>query len=80
MDTATATPPGEAPAEQMCWIPGGTFRMGSDRFYPEERPVTEVAVDGFWMDEHPVTVAEYARFVEDTGHVTFAERPPNPAD
>jgi formylglycine-generating enzyme len=54
--------------------------MGSDRFYPEERPVTEVAVDGFWMDQHPVTVAEFARFVEDTGHLTFAERPPDPAE
>ena len=27
--------------------------MGSDDFYPEERPVHPVAVDGFWMDEHP---------------------------
>jgi hypothetical protein len=37
----------------MAWIPGGTFRMGSDAFYPEERPVHRVAVDGFWMDRHP---------------------------
>ena len=27
------------PAKDMAWIPGGTFRMGSDAFYPEERPV-----------------------------------------
>jgi formylglycine-generating enzyme required for sulfatase activity len=33
----------------MAWIPGGTFRMGSDNFYPEERPGHRVAVDGFWM-------------------------------
>ena len=25
----------------MRWIPGGTFRMGSEDFYPEERPVHE---------------------------------------
>jgi formylglycine-generating enzyme required for sulfatase activity len=31
--------------------------MGSDGFYPEERPVGRVEVDGFWMDEHPVPVA-----------------------
>jgi formylglycine-generating enzyme required for sulfatase activity len=31
----------------MVWIPGGTFRMGSEEFYVEERPVHEVAVDGF---------------------------------
>ena len=34
----------------MSWIPGGTFRMGSADFYPEERPVHRVTVDGFWMD------------------------------
>jgi len=22
----------------MIWIPGGTFRMGSDKHYPEEAP------------------------------------------
>ena len=30
--------------------------MGDTRFYPEERPVRRVEVDGFWMDECPVTV------------------------
>ena len=41
--------------------------MGSDHFYPEERPVHAARVDGFWMDEHPVTVAEFRRFVKATG-------------
>jgi len=53
--------------------------MGSNDFYPEERPVHEVTVDGFWMDDHPVTVAEFRRFVKQTGHVTVAERPLDPA-
>jgi sulfatase modifying factor 1 len=60
----------------MVEITGGTFRMGADRFYPEERPVREVSVDGFWIDRHPVTVAEFRRFVRATGHVTWAEKPP----
>lgn len=64
----------------MRWIPGGTFMMGSDAFYPEEGPVHPVTVDGFWMDEHPVTVADFRRFVKATGHVTVAEQAPNPAD
>ncbi len=64
----------------MVWVPGGEFLMGSADFYPEERPVHEVAVDGFWMDEHQVTVAEFRRFVKETGHVTVAERPLDPAD
>ena len=52
-----------------------SFWMGSNDFYPEERPVHEVAVDGFWIDEHTVTVAEFRRFVKATGYVTFAEHP-----
>jgi formylglycine-generating enzyme required for sulfatase activity len=66
--------------KDMVEIPGGTFRMGSEDFYPEERPVREVSVDAFWIDRHPVTVAEFRRFVRDTGHVTWAERPPDAAD
>jgi formylglycine-generating enzyme required for sulfatase activity len=64
----------------MTWIPGGRFRMGSENFYPEERPVQEVSVDGFWMDRHTVTNEDFARFVEETGYVTVAERPLDPAD
>ena len=64
----------------MVELLGGTFRMGSHRFYPEERPVREVAVDGFWIDPQPVTVAEFRRFVEATGHVTTAEQTPAAED
>src|SRR5437764_10739065 len=69
----------EMATKNMRWISGGEFLMGSGDFYPEERPVRRVAVDGFWIDEHPVTVAEFRRFVKDTGHVTVAERVPDPA-
>jgi formylglycine-generating enzyme required for sulfatase activity len=68
------------PARDMVWIAGGTFRMGSEHFYPEERPVHTVSVDGFWMDDHQVTVAEFRRFVTATGYITVAERPLDPAD
>ena len=64
----------------MVWIPGGTFRMGSDRFYPEESPVHEATVDGFWMNIGPVTNAEFQAFVGATGYVPVAERTPDPAD
>ena len=72
--TQIQAPPG------MSWIPGGTFRMGSEDFYPEEAPVHEVTVDGFWMDQRPVTNEEFSRFVQATGFVTVAERALNPAD
>ena len=71
---------GRAPATDMVWVPGGSFLMGSDEFYPEERPVRRVEVDGFWMDDHPVTVAEFRKFVTATRYVTVAERPLDPAD
>jgi formylglycine-generating enzyme required for sulfatase activity len=58
-DWAVSDPPGPAPSKHMAWVPGGEFLMGSEDFYPEERPVHVVDVDGFWMDEHPVTVAEF---------------------
>jgi formylglycine-generating enzyme required for sulfatase activity len=64
----------------MAWVAGGSFLMGSDRFYPEEQPVHSASAEGFWMDEHPVTVAEFGRFVEATGHLTTAERAPDEAD
>ncbi|MFC7045998.1 formylglycine-generating enzyme family protein [Halobacteriaceae archaeon GCM10025711] len=79
-DGAECDPPGEPPEPEMEWIPGGSFRKGSEEFYPEEAPVREVTVDGFWMNRTPVTNREFAAFVEDTGYVTVAERDPDPAD
>ena len=64
----------------MAWIPGGTFRMGSDSHYPEEAPAHGVAVDGFFIDVTPVTNADFAAFIAATGHVTTAEIPPDPRD
>ena len=63
--------------EQMVWIPGGTFTMGSDRHYPEEAPAHPVKVSGFWMDRLPVTNAQFRTFVGATGYETAAERAPN---
>jgi formylglycine-generating enzyme len=69
-----------ARAQGMVRIPGGTFRMGSDKHYPEEAPVHRVTVDGFWIDAAPVTNREFDEFVRATGHVTFAETVPDPKD
>ncbi|MBX3592842.1 formylglycine-generating enzyme family protein [Sphingomonas sp.] len=64
----------------MIFVPGGSFTMGSEKFYPEERPLRRVRVDGFWMDETPVTNRQFAEFVEATGYVTVAEIAPDPRD
>lgn len=69
----------DAPAG-MRLIRGGTFTMGSLKFYPEEAPLRRVRLDDFWIDEVPVTNRAFSRFVEATGYVTLAEIAPNPAD
>jgi len=66
--------------KDMILIAGGKFLMGSDKFYPEERPVHQVTVDSFYLDKFPVTNKDYQKFVKETGYVTIAERPLNPAD
>lgn len=63
----------------MVRLDGGTFRMGSDEFYPDERPVHEREVAPFWIDRYEVTNEQYAAFVGDTGYVTVAERELDPA-
>ncbi len=82
MDTAAIVPRGLATAEHlgMVFIPGGTFRMGSDRHYPEEAPVHRVTVGAFWIDRVPVTNRAFRKFVEATGYVTFAEIAPDAKD
>ncbi len=63
---------------EMVLVRGGEFTMGSDAFYPEERPAHRVRVDDFCMDVHPVTNADFAAFVADTGYLTVAERGSRP--
>lgn len=64
----------------MVRIDGGTFRMGSDEFYPDEQPVHERTIGPYLIDRYAVTNADFARFVDATGYVTVAERPMDPAD
>jgi sulfatase modifying factor 1 len=71
--------PQDTRTDAMVWIPPGSFRMGSDHHYPEERPVHTVATDGFWIDRYTVTNHDFAQFVADTGYTTVAERDLDPA-
>ncbi|GAA3887382.1 formylglycine-generating enzyme family protein [Gibbsiella dentisursi] len=65
--------------EGMVWIPSGEFLMGSEQFYPEERPVRRVQVAGFWIDPCPVTNAQFALFTNETGYITDMEQAPDAA-
>lgn len=90
-----ATIPDAAPAPVpapagMVWIPGGEFSMGSDVASDalcdipgvtlDAQPIHRVTVRGFWMDATEVTNEQFAAFVQQTGYLTIAERPPDPAD
>lgn len=55
-------------------IPAGTYRLGSDEYYPEERPARWAPVAGFAIARHPVSNRDFARFIADAGYVTAAER------
>lgn len=66
--------------DDLRWIPGQTYAMGSDSHYPEETPAHRVTVDGFWMEAYQVTNARFAEFVDATGYITVAERPLDLAD
>ncbi len=59
-------------------LPGGSFRMGSTSFYPEEAPIHTVTVAAFAIERHPVTNAQFAEFVSATGYLTVAEQPLDP--
>src|SRR4029453_718766 len=76
---APPRPPGP-PAKDMAWVPGGSFLMGSEDFYPEERPLHRGEGDGFWVGAHPATHAGFRRFFKATGRRAVAERPPEAVD
>lgn len=63
----------------MIELAGGEFWMGSDDFYPEERPRRRAEVGSFLIDRAPVSNRSFAQFVEETGYVTLAERAPDAA-
>jgi formylglycine-generating enzyme len=79
---SAAVPPAQRTETRdgMIAIPGGTYRMGSDKHYPEEAPVHRVTVDAFWMDRTPVTNRQFKAFVRATGHVTSAQIAPDPKE
>ena len=51
-------------ADDLVFVPGGRFRMGSERGRPDEQPMHEVEVSPFFLARAPVTRAEYAAFLD----------------
>ncbi len=67
-----------ASTDGMILIPGGEFLMGNadEVSYPAdgEGPVREIRLQGFWIDAMAVSNERFAAFVDNTGHLTEAER------
>jgi len=69
----------EIPNASVVPIPAGRFSMGQSDVYPEEGPEKVISIAAFWMDSSEVTNAKFAEFVAETGYVTMAEEPVDPA-
>ena len=67
-----------ATSNQMVWIPGGEYVMGSNHAEAraDEKPPHKVILDGFWMDKTLVTNKQFKQFVDETGYTTTAEKAP----
>jgi gamma-glutamyl hercynylcysteine S-oxide synthase len=64
-------PPGNPPQEEMVYVQGGTFVMGTDDrawALDNERGANVVDLPSFYLDRTPVTNGAYAGFVEDGGY------------
>jgi formylglycine-generating enzyme len=60
--------------DNMVFIPGGTFQMGSEDGFEKEKPVHTVTVSSFYMGKYELTVAEFKQFVEATRYQTDADK------
>ena len=49
--------------QTLVWVPGGSFMMGYQIGYFNERPVHRVTLDGFWIGQCEVTHEQYAAFL-----------------
>ena len=78
MTEAVSLTAASASADGMILIPSGELLMGNadELSYPAdgEGPVREVRLRGFWIDAMAVSNERFAALVDDTGHITDAER------
>lgn len=80
-NTAQAQQPRTVPPQDMIFIRGGEFLMGSaDPMFADAQPVHRVRINAFWIDATEVTNAQFERFVAATGYRTIAERPLDASD
>ncbi len=57
----------------MVYVEGGTFNMGSNTGQPDEKPIHKVTLTGYYIDIYEATIKDFKRFVDATGYKTEAE-------
>lgn len=62
---------------EMVYIDGGTFQMGDNNGYDNEKPVHSVTVNNFYMCKYPVTNKEYCLYNVSRAKFSFDKYFPN---
>lgn len=60
--------------DNMIYVEGGKFQMGSSDGQDDEKPIHTVTVGSFYIGKYEVTIAEFRKFIEATGYQTDAEK------
>ncbi len=60
---------------QMILVDGGSFLMGDNAGYENEKPAHKVTVGSFYLGKYEVTVAEFKKFIAASGYQTDADQP-----
>jgi formylglycine-generating enzyme required for sulfatase activity len=59
---------------EMVFVKGGTFLMGSNDGDEDEKPVHTVTVEDFYIGKYEVTVAQFKKFINETNYRTDADK------
>ncbi len=53
---------------EMVLVEGGSFEMGGNDGYDDERPIHNVTLSDYYIGKYEVTVGQYRKFCKETGH------------
>lgn len=59
---------------EMVLVKGGSFKMGSNNGYDDEKPIHSVTLSNYYIGKYEVTVAQYREFCSQTGRA-FPSKP-----
>ena len=55
-----------------CFVPQGTFVMGSQNGDPDESPVRKITVSSFWMAKTEASIGAFKKYLSQTGGTQFS--------